>query len=85
MEESKPPTPTSELTTAPLTAAVVVKSPPVKGWRTSEFWVTVGLVLLNHVLGMLRQSPGPVGSVASLIADGLAVGAYNVSRGMAKR
>ena len=84
MEESKQPTPTSERVTGTL-AAVVVKAPPVKGWRTSEFWVTVGLVLLNHVLGMLRQSPGPVGSVASLIADGLAVGAYNVSRGMAKQ
>lgn len=64
---------------------VVVKAPPVRGWRTSEFWMTLAFLVLNHVVGMLRQTPGAVGAVASMIADGLAVSAYNVSRGVAKR
>ncbi len=55
------------------------------GWKTTEFWLSVAVVVLNHVAGLLRQTPGTLGTVAGLVVDGLAVGGYNVSRGMAKR
>lgn len=78
-------------TPGPVVPAAVVLSgtltPEVlrRGWRTTEFWLTIGIVGLNHVLGALQKQPGAVGLLAQALADALATGAYAMSRAMVKR
>jgi hypothetical protein len=72
--------PTTERVTATGIPAVVVKAPPVKGWRTSEFWITIGFSVATELLTAASHVPGPWGMLASA---GMVI-AYNVSRGMAK-
>jgi hypothetical protein len=50
------------------------------GWQTTEFWVTV-LVVVGDVVGALTQHiPTQYTGIASAVAAGL----YAVSRGLAK-
>jgi hypothetical protein len=80
MDETKTPGPTVGVMPVVVTPEVVRR-----GWRTSEFWLTIAVVGLNHLLGALVKQPGAVGMIAQAMADALATGAYAVSRGMVKR
>jgi hypothetical protein len=83
MDETKTPGPT--VPTVAVLPAVVTPEVVRRGWRTSEFWLTIAIVGLNHLLGALQHQPGPIGMIAQAMADALATGAYAVSRGMVKR
>lgn len=63
--------------------AAVVVSTPTKGYRTSEFWLTAAAQVflgLNtaHVWTYVRPQ------WATLIAQGVTIGLYSLSRGWAK-
>ena len=62
-------------------------SPPVvakPGWKTSEFWITVGFIVVSHLINTLRGSTGAAGVVATIAGDALAATGYTISRGLAK-
>ena len=69
-----------------ITKVLMKKAEPARpGWKTSEFWVTVGIVALNHITRVTGALPGVWGMVASIAVDALSGLGYNVSRGIAKR
>jgi hypothetical protein len=62
-------------------------SPPVvakPGWKTSEFWITIGFIALSHLISMFRGSTGAAGTIATIAGDALAATGYTISRGLAK-
>ena len=64
---------------------VVVTATTIKpGWKTTEFWLTLGLMILAHVLTAFVDAPGVTGKIAALVADAIAVSGYSVSRGLVK-
>lgn len=67
------------------TAAPASTSTVKPGWKTSEFWITVGFIVLSHVINLLRTQPGTAGTVATIAGDALAATGYAVSRGLAKQ
>lgn len=54
------------------------------GWKTSEFWVTIGFIVLTHAINIFRSNPGVAGTVATIAGDALAATGYSVARGLAK-
>lgn len=74
--DAPPPLPRDAILAAPVVISRVVTPPPRRGWYTSEFWVTLGVVAgaIMHVVPPTWSFP-----IAILTA------AYNLSRGLAKR
>jgi hypothetical protein len=54
------------------------------GWKTSEFWVTIGFVVISHVISIFRPQAGLAGTIATVAGDALATAGYSVARGLAK-
>lgn len=57
------------------------------GVRTSEFWVSVGAMLLPLLLPLLQQvgDKAPAGSWVALVVPAVVAFGYNISRGLAKQ
>jgi len=68
---------------------MAVKNKEVKpGWKTTEFWLSVVVVLGSLLWGADVLDPEGVGTankVFGLVVSGLAAVGYTISRGMAKR
>jgi len=56
---------------------------PKPGPKTTEFWVTVALIVLATIAGMI-PADSPWGKIIAAILAGSAVLGYNVSRGLVK-
>jgi hypothetical protein len=54
------------------------------GWKTSEFWITIAVVLVNHLLRAVERTPGAAGLIASALIDAVAASGYTVSRAIVK-
>jgi len=66
--------------------SVVVRENPKPGYKTSEFWLSLGATLASFVLasGAVPET-GVWGQVAALVTAAFAALGYTVSRGLAKR
>ncbi len=60
-------------------------TPPRRGARTSEFWITM-LTVVGTIAATIATAPvsAPIATGAALVAAGLAAAGYSVSRGIAK-
>jgi len=54
------------------------------GWKTSEFWITIAVVVVNHLLRAVERTPGAAGLIASALIDAVAASGYTVSRAIVK-
>jgi len=67
---------------------MAVKNEVKPGWKTTEFWLSVFVVLGSLLWGADVLDPEGVGTankVFGLIVSGLAAVGYTVSRGLAKK
>jgi len=67
---------------------MAVKKEVKPGWKTTEFWLSVVVVLGSLLWGADVLDPEGVGTankVFGLVVSGLAAVGYTISRGMAKR
>jgi len=56
---------------------------PKPGPKTTEFWITVALIVLATIAGMI-PTESPWSKIIAAILAGAAVLGYNVSRGIVK-
>lgn len=68
-----------------LNAATPAPAATKPGLRTTEFWITLAVILVNHVVAALRASQSPAGQLAASIVDALAASSYSIARALAKR
>lgn len=71
------PEPTAELDFAPVETVQTIAKP---GYLTTEFWLTLAVVIAATVLRAMDS----IDQAAWMAAAGIATGGYSVSRGLAK-
>ena len=67
---------------------MAVKNAGKAGWRTTEFWITVGVSLGSLLWGAGLLDPegaGTANKVFGLVVSGLSAVGYTISRGLAKK
>ena len=65
--------------------ATTVTIPVKPGLRTTEFWLALAVIVINHLVGALRASPSPSAQLAAGIVDAVATASYAIARGLVKR
>jgi hypothetical protein len=69
----------------PATSATPATTTSIKpGLRTTEFWITLAVLVVNHITAALRASASPSAMVAAAVVDAVATSSYAIARTIAK-
>ncbi len=69
------------------TATTTSSSPPPAtkpGLRTTEFWITLAVLIVNHLTAALRANASPTAMVAAAVVDAVATAGYAIARAISK-